>query len=75
MITHTTARIAALTRQLERLGRMDDARTHPPEATGVTREGFESYWRTKFDAWVAGLTEAEADAEARRWLALQEAAL
>jgi len=69
------ARLAALTRQLDQLTRTDDARARAPEATAVDRAAFEANWIKMFEQWTSGLSEAEADAEARRWLALLEAAV
>ena len=70
----TTARLTALQRQIGQLARMDDAPARTPEPT-VSRDAFEALWVTKFDQWTAGYSEAERDAEARRWLTLLEAAL
>jgi len=71
----TAARLTALTRQLERLARMDDARARTPEPTAVDRAAFEANWIKMFDQWTDGYSEAERDAEAARWLVLLEAAL
>jgi len=75
VITTTAARLAALARQLDRLAGMDDTRTRTPAATAVDRAAFEANWIKMFEQWTSGLSEAEADAEARRWLALMEQAV
>jgi len=75
MIVTTAARLAALSRQLDQLVRMNAARAHTPEATAVTRAAFEANWRRMFAEWTDGYSELERDAEAERWLALMEAAV
>jgi len=69
------ARLAALQRQIGQLAGMDAARARTPEPTPEARAAFEALWRTKFHAWTHGYSEAEADGEARRWLALLEQAV